>query len=483
MKMCFTGLLAAITAALTLTGCAELPPEAAIPHNTEEIVLATEAPPQVSFPVQMSETEPEQSATEALALPETEAEAETATEPQMETQAEITEAETEPAFAVMAEATPQKAVQSTVKGTRPASSGVKVVKPARVPHFWRRAVVVAPTCTTKGCTKRVCWLCGQVRILKETEPIGHNYIDSVIEANCVTGGYTEHTCRNCGDSFRDSEASALGHGWSDWEITQEPTEAATGSKSRSCARCQKEEVLAIPQLEHIHSYTSEITTAPSCNQIGVRTFTCECGHKYTEALPKIEHSWGEWTTIRDACETREGLRSRSCQGCSETQEEALPTVHTHSWSTKEFPPTCTEDGYILKTCCCGAKETVPSTYKATGHTMHLDTRTAADCVHAGTAHYYCLSCGMTKDESYYGDHRWVRHHEDAVTEKKPKIVCHCGWFCYAGPEDDYISAFAAHVESLPIEEKYDHSYYGDADIVVVTPARDWYECSVCGETQ
>lgn len=479
MKMRFTWLLAAITAGVMLTGCSELPPDAAIPHNTEEIVLAADALPQALIPTQTAETEPEASIYETQTPSETEPEMDAQTEA---TETETNETETEPTFAVLAEATPQKAVQSTAKGTPPAASGVKVIKPAQVSHLWQKTIV-ASTCTAKGCTKRVCWLCGQVQILKETEPTGHKYIDSVTEANCDTGGYTEHTCQNCGDSFRDSETSVLGHDWSDWEITQEPTEAATGRKSRSCARCQKEEVLAIPKLEHIHSYASEIATAPSCNQIGVRTFTCECGHKYTEALPKIEHSWGEWTVLREACETREGLRSRSCQGCGETQEETLPTVHTHSWSTKEFPPTCTEDGYILKTCCCGAKETVPSTYKATGHTMHLDTRTAADCVHAGTAHYYCLSCGMTKDESYYGDHRWVCHHEDAVTEKKPKIVCHCGWFCYAGPEDDYVSAFAAHMDSLPIEERYDHSYYGDADVVVVTPSRDWYECSVCGETQ
>lgn len=478
MKMRFAWLLAVIAAVTMLTGCAEAAPEKI---DLEVPALAAEALPQELIPTQTEETEPEASVYETQ-MP-SEAEAETEAEPETEARTETTEAETEPAFAVLAEAAPQKAAQAAANSTRSASSGVKVVKPARVPHFWKSAVVVAPTCTTQGCTKRVCWLCGQVLILEETAATGHNYMDSVMDADCDTGGYTEHTCKDCGDSFRDGETPALGHDWSDWEITQEPTEASTGRKTRSCGRCAKTEVLAIPQLEHTHSYTSEITTAPSCNQIGVRTFTCECGHKYTEALPKTEHSWSEWATLREPSETREGLRSRSCQKCGSVQEETIPTVHTHSWSTKEFPPTCTEDGYILKTCCCGAKETVPSRYKATGHTMHLDTRTAADCVHAGTAHYYCLSCGMTKDESYYGDHRWVHHHEDAVTEKKPKIVCHCGWFCYASPEDDYVSAFAAHVECLPIEERYDHSYYGDADIVVIIPAKDWYECSVCGEAK
>ena len=42
---------------------------------------------------------------------------------------------------------------------------------------------------------------------------------------------------------------------------------------------------------HTHSYTSEITTAATCTTAGVRTYTCECGDTYTEAIPAIGHTY------------------------------------------------------------------------------------------------------------------------------------------------------------------------------------------------
>ena len=35
-----------------------------------------------------------------------------------------------------------------------------------------------------------------------------------------------------------------------------------------------------------HSYTSKVTTAPTCGKNGVRTYTCSvCGDKYKETIP------------------------------------------------------------------------------------------------------------------------------------------------------------------------------------------------------
>ncbi len=40
---------------------------------------------------------------------------------------------------------------------------------------------------------------------------------------------------------------------------------------------------------HTHSYTSKITTAATCTEDGVKTFTCSCGDKYTEEIPALGH--------------------------------------------------------------------------------------------------------------------------------------------------------------------------------------------------
>ena len=40
-------------------------------------------------------------------------------------------------------------------------------------------------------------------------------------------------------------------------------------------------------------YTGVETTAPDCENDGVKTYTCQCGHSYTEAIPAIGHSYTE----------------------------------------------------------------------------------------------------------------------------------------------------------------------------------------------
>ena len=41
---------------------------------------------------------------------------------------------------------------------------------------------------------------------------------------------------------------------------------------------------------HAHNYTEEII-APTCTEQGYTTYTCECGHVYTENIAKIPHSY------------------------------------------------------------------------------------------------------------------------------------------------------------------------------------------------
>lgn len=42
---------------------------------------------------------------------------------------------------------------------------------------------------------------------------------------------------------------------------------------------------------HTHSYTSSVTTAATCDTAGVRTYTCSCGHSYTEEIPATGHDY------------------------------------------------------------------------------------------------------------------------------------------------------------------------------------------------
>lgn len=47
--------------------------------------------------------------------------------------------------------------------------------------------------------------------------------------------------------------------------------------------------------EHTHSYTSSVTKAATCETAGVRTFTCSCGHSYTQSIPATGHYYVDGT--------------------------------------------------------------------------------------------------------------------------------------------------------------------------------------------
>ncbi len=46
--------------------------------------------------------------------------------------------------------------------------------------------------------------------------------------------------------------------------------------------------------DHTHSYISTVTKEPTCVEKGVRIYTCSCGDTYTEEIPVVDHTWGEW---------------------------------------------------------------------------------------------------------------------------------------------------------------------------------------------
>ena len=69
--------------------------------------------------------------------------------------------------------------------------------------------------------------------------------------------------------------------------------ATAGVVSASCSVS----VSGIDDLIHTtHSYTSSVTTAATCTEAGLRTYTCICGDSYTEEIPATGHDY-----VDDVC--------------------------------------------------------------------------------------------------------------------------------------------------------------------------------------
>ena len=120
---------------------------------------------------------------------------------------------------------------------------------------------------------------------------------------------------------------------------------------------------------HTHAFGDwEETTPATCTEDGVKTRTCSaCGETETQTIPATGHSFGEWTVTTPATCTVDGVESRTCSACGETETRAIPaTGHSFGEWTVTTPATCTEDGAESRTCsACGETET--RAIPATGH--------------------------------------------------------------------------------------------------------------------
>ncbi len=111
---------------------------------------------------------------------------------------------------------------------------------------------------------------------------------------------------------------------------------------------------------HEHSYTSSVTTAATCETAGVRTYVCQCGDSYTEAIAALGHSYQSVVTA-PTC-TANGYTTYTCATCGHSYTGNQTSATGHSYTFEEIYPNCTTDGYIVYSCsACGHSYTEAGT--------------------------------------------------------------------------------------------------------------------------
>ena len=84
---------------------------------------------------------------------------------------------------------------------------------------------------------------------------------------------------------------------------------------------------------HEHAYTEAVTTKATCEIDGVKTFSCECGDSYTEAIPATGHSFTSYVYNEDATYTADGTETATCDKCDETDTRtAEGTMLTYTFN-------------------------------------------------------------------------------------------------------------------------------------------------------
>lgn len=226
----------------------------------------------------------------------------------------------------------------------------------------------------------------------------HAYSESVTKPTCTAQGYTTYTC-SCGASYTGNQKAALGHSWSAWKTVTQPTQTAYGKAERKCTRCNAVESKTLDKLaqtSHDHKYTGTITTAPSCETSGVKTFSCSCGASYIETIPATGHKYNSGTvTVKPSCAAN-GVKTYSCP-CGASYTEAIPaTGHKYNSGTVTTNPGCEAPGVKTFSCFCGASytETIP----ATGH-AYTSQVVPASCGVSGYTKHTCSNCGKTYNDN------------------------------------------------------------------------------------
>lgn len=144
-----------------------------------------------------------------------------------------------------------------------------------------------------------------------------------------------------------------------------------------------------------HSYSQSRQEA-TCTDAGSITWVCsDCGKVYTETIPALGHSWGEWVTRQAATCTTGGTNVYTCTRCGAEEVRNIDPLG-HGWDNGVVTqaPTCAAEGVRTFTCTrCGATRT-EAIAKTADHTPVTVPGRAATCTEAGlTDGSKCSICG------------------------------------------------------------------------------------------
>ena len=221
------------------------------------------------------------------------------------------------------------------------------------------------------------------------------------DTTCTEDGYTGDTvCAVCGKEITKGETiQAKGH----TEVIDarvEPTCTKTGlTEGKHCAVCNE---ILVAQTEIPATGHKEETVAgkpATCTETGLTDgISCSvCGTviKAQEEIPAKGHSWdeGEITTA-PTCENA-GVKTYTCTVCNETKTEAIDATGHTPVDVAEQPATCTEAGHTAGAKCsvCGATISGMEEIPATGHTEVIDAAKAPTCTETGlTEGKHCSVC-------------------------------------------------------------------------------------------
>ena len=279
---------------------------------------------------------------------------------------------------------------------------------AHTPGAAVRENVIDSTCTVKGSYEEVvyCEACKKElsREAKVIEKKAHTPVDvAEVPATCTEPGTTAGTkCDVCGTILSGvEEIPAKGHQWDEGKVTTEPTCTAEGEKTFTCTDCKTTKTEAIDPKGHtpVDVAAKDATCTEKGNTAGTKCSVCDTILSGVEEIPAKGHQWndGEITTA-PTC-TEKGVKTYTCSVCDETKTEAIDATGHTPVDVAAKDATCTEKGNTAGTKCSVCDKILSGVEEipAKGHTPGKAVKESvvlATCEAAGSYEevVYCEVC-------------------------------------------------------------------------------------------
>ena len=221
------------------------------------------------------------------------------------------------------------------------------------------------------------------------------------DATCTTTGYTGDTyCKDCNEKIADGEViPALGHAWDNGVITTAPTCENAGVKTFTCTRCKEAKTEAVNATGHTPVQIPEkpATCTEPGHKAGTKCSVCGAVLSGLEEIPAKGHAVVVDPAVEPTC-TKTGLtEGKHCSVCGEVivAQKIIPAKGHTEVVDPAVEPTCTEPGKTEGKHCsvCNAVIVAQEVIPAKGHTVVIDPAVEPTCTEPGkTEGKHCSVC-------------------------------------------------------------------------------------------
>lgn len=299
---------------------------------------------------------------------------------------------------------------------------------------------------------------------------------------CTTPGVKTYTCSVC-QKTKTEEIPATGHQHTEVRNVKEATckeEGYTGDTY--CTDCGEKLSSGEPTAKKAHDWDEgKVTTEATCKNTGVKTYTCNnCSETKTEVIPMTDHIWDNGkVTTKPSCITP-GVKTYTCTVCQETKTEEIPaTGHQHTEVRNVKEATCTKEGYTGDTYCtdCGKKLSDGKILPKKDHDYEIKDHKDATCTEDGYTTSFCKNCGDEKKETI----KATGHQHTEVRDAKKATCTKAG---YTG--DTYCKDCGEKISSGEVIAKLAHTW-DEGNITKEADCKETgvmtYTCHKCGATK